>query len=246
MHLPVFQLINYILILIVLIFFIRLMWDVFFDNTYQPAEWKYALKQGKIPKILKKMEQHFPDKVRFFNWWFQVDRLRREKIPGDFAEVGVYQGESAKILHHLDSDRIFHLFDTFSGFPSKDLVGETGAAATYTSKNFADTSVHKVLDYIRGNDNIKVYPGYFPDTSNPIVDSRFALVNLDVDLYLPTKAALDFFYPRLSPGGVILIHDYNHQWQGVINAVNALMEKIPESLVLIPDQDGTVMIIRDK
>ena len=90
-----------------------------------------------------------------------------------------------------------------------------------------------------------VKEGYFPDTAinfhHPV-----ALVNIDADLYLPTRAALDFFYPKLSPGGVIMVHDYNFMWSGVIKAVNEFVMTIPENLVILPDQDGTAMIVRNK
>ena len=246
MDFPVFQVINYTLILIVFILLIRYIWGVFFDDNYQPAEWKFAMDRGHISKKLKRLERQYPDKVRFFNWWFQVGRLKQDNVPGDFAEVGVYKGDSARVIHHCDPGRHFHLFDTFTGFPMRDLATETGPAATYTPENFSDTAINKVLQHIGGNENVRIYPGYFPDTAGIVVDFRFALVNLDADLYNPTRAALDFFYPRLSPGGMILIHDYNHQWPGIVKAVDEFLMLIPETLVRIPDMDGTVMIIRNK
>ena len=88
--------------------------------------------------------------------------------------------------------------------------------------------------------------GYFPDTVKGLEEKRFALVNLDADLYNPTKAALEFFYLRLSPGGVIFIHDYNIKWPGIIQAVDEFVRNIPETLVLAPDSEGTVMIIKNK
>jgi len=246
MDFPVFQIINYSLIVIVLVIFIRYMWGIFFDGDYQPVEWKDAIGRGLVSKKLQWLEKRYPDKVRFFNWWFQVGRLRRWGVAGDFAEVGVYKGESARILHHCDPVRTFHLFDTFTGFQMRDLRTETGPAATYTPENFSDTEVNKVLQHIGGNENIKIYPGYFPETANAVSDCRFALVNLDADLYNPTRAGLEFFYPRLSPGGGILIHDYTHQWPGVMKAVDDFLTLIPESLVVLPDMDGTAMIIRNK
>ena len=53
-----------------------------------------------------------------------------------------------------------------------------------------------------GNLNLILHPGYFPDTAEKVSNEKFALVNLDADLYQPTKAALEFFYPRLSPGAL--------------------------------------------
>jgi O-methyltransferase len=191
------------------------------------------------------MKRSYPDKVRFFSWWFQVERLKRERVPGVFVELGVYKGDSARVIHHLDPARPLHLFDTFSGFTGQDLQMETGEAATYTPDNFADTSVEMVLKKIGGNDNIIIHQGYFPASAGDF-HGRVALVNMDADLYNPTKAGLEFFYPLLSPGGVILVHDYNYRWPGILKAVDDFIRTIPENMVILPDISGTAMIIRNK
>lgn len=245
MNITVFQLINYSLILILLILFIRYLWIVFVVRDHLPAQWQDAVKNKRISSRLRTLERGYPDKVRFFTWWFQVDRLTREDVPGVFAELGVYRGESAAILHRMAPDRPFHLFDTFTGFPAGDLQGETGEAASYTPNHFADTSVSRVLKKIDGNHHIIVHQGCFPASAKDF-RGQVALVNMDADLYNPTKAGLEYFYPKLSPGGVIIVHDYNYKWPGVMKAVNEFMKTIPESLVLLPDRDGTVMIIRNK
>ncbi len=246
MKITVFQVLNYSLILFAAVLFIRYIWDLIFNPDYQPAAWKEAKNKGKLAGILLRIEKNYRDKVRFFNFWFQVERLRKEQVPGAFAELGVYQGESARALHHMDPDRRFYLFDTFEGFKDQDLAFEKGEAASYTPGSFADTNINKVLSTIGGNRNILIQPGYFPQSALKLVQERFALVNIDADLYNPTKAGLEFFYPRLSPGGVILVHDYNYKWEGVLKAVDDFCKTIPEAMVIIPDREGTVMIIRSK
>ncbi|MBU2649381.1 MAG: TylF/MycF family methyltransferase, partial [Bacteroidetes bacterium] len=59
-------------------------------------------------------------------------------------------------------------------------------------------------------------------------------------------AGLEFFYPRLVPGGVILVHDYNSKWEGAMKAVNEFASNIPETLVHVPDSDNTIMIIKNR
>lgn len=54
---------------------------------------------------------------------------------------------------------------------------------------------------------VQIRKGFFPETAKNI-DEQFAFVNLDFDLYAPTLAGLEFFWPRMSNGGVILVHDY--------------------------------------
>jgi O-methyltransferase len=263
-----FQIVSAILVLVVLILLVRYAWGIFFDRNYFPVEWEHARKRGLISKDLIRLERSYPDKVRFFNWWFQVERLKRDGVPGDFAELGVYKGESAKIIHLMDPDRRFHLYDTFEGFNEEDLKHETGEAATYTSKNFADTSLDAVKRYLGDSGRFVYHVGRFGqsavsgqrsavssqrsagngfDTADcrlPTADCRLALVNLDADLYNPTKAGLEYFYPLLSPGGVIIIHDYNYKWPGIKKAVDDFVKNIPEPLVMVPDMDGSVMIVK--
>jgi O-methyltransferase len=266
----VFLIISIALVALVVVLLARYAWGIFFDTNYRPVEWENARREGRISKELLKLEKNYPDKVRFFNWWFQIERLKRDGVPGDFAELGVYKGESARIIHRMDPSRKFHLFDTFEGFREEDLKGETGEASSYTTRNFADTTLELARRTIGGNENVVFHPGRFPasvsgqqsavsghDISDnfilvtgdrePRTANRgpvYSLVNLDADLYQPTKVALEYFYPNLSPGGVILIHDYNYKWPGIKKAADEFVAAIPENLVSVPDMEGTVMIVK--
>ena len=86
--------------------------------------------------------------------------------------------------------------------------------------------------------------GYFPETIPP-QPLAFALVSLDADLYQPTYNGLEYFYPRLSPGGAIVIHDYHSErFSGVCQAVNAYC--YPRQLTPVPlaDLHGSVVLIK--
>jgi len=220
---------------------------MFFGENYEPPAWEHARKEGKLSRELLKAARNYPDKIRLYNFWLQIQRINKDGVQGDFAELGVYKGDSARLIHLMDPDRTFHLFDTFEGFTGKDLQPETGKAATYSTNDFADTSPNKVLKNIGGNsDKLKIHAGYFPQSTEGLVETTYALVNMDADLYNPTKAGLDYFYPRLSPGGVIFIHDYNDKWEGLQKAVDGFAATIPEKLILVPDLDSTVMIVKNK
>jgi O-methyltransferase len=99
-----------------------------------------------------------------------------------------------------------------------------------------------------GEDSVVYVKGYFPETvSADISQRRYAIVHLDCDLYGPMKAGLEFFYDRLSPGGIIIIHDYaNPCWKGVKQAVDEFQATIPEGVVVIPDKSGTAIIRKSR
>ncbi len=239
-----FQIVQIILLAILAVYVVYYIYTLLFDKSYQPRLWKQHVKDKKISKELQAAERKYKDKSRFFNFWFQAERLK--DIPGSFAELGVYKGDSAYVLHLMDPAREFHLFDTFEGFTEKDLANETGKAATYTKHDFADTSIDRVKERLRPEKFI-FHQGYFPETTRELDgDAHFALVNMDADLYNPTKAGLEFFYPRLIPGGVLIIHDYNPDWPGIMKAVNEFAANIPEPIIQLTDQDSSVMLIKMK
>ena len=75
---------------------------------------------------------------------------------------------------------------------------------------------------------------------------QYALVNIDADLYNPIKAGLEYFYSRLSPGGVLIVHDYNPDWEGAMKAVDEFTAGIPETPVPLPDMNTSIMIVKNK
>jgi O-methyltransferase len=148
------------------------------------------------------------------------------KIAGDIAEVGVYRGGSAKVICMAKGDRNLHLFDTFKGIPEPgkpdDLI-QTGAA-----ENISD--VGSVKTYLAGFSNVHLYEGMFPDTAGPIEKTRFSLVHLDVGLFESAYDSLEFFYPRVNRGGVIISHDYSYQ-SGVKRAFDEFFVDKPEIIL---------------
>jgi O-methyltransferase len=167
-------------------------------------------------------------------------------IEGSFAELGVYKGETARLIHHYAPERRLRLFDTFSGFDARDLSEEqaqTGQAVT--DGVFEDTSLETVQAYVSPrSDAIIFHKGLFPETCDEaVLAERFAFVHLDADLYQPILAGLEIFYPRLSPGGVLVIHDYN-AWEGARRAVDEYFADKPEVPVAMPDKSGSAVVIK--
>jgi O-methyltransferase len=177
-----------------------------------------------------------PDDVRYASLALAIDRLEKEKIDGSFAELGVYRGHTSKFIHQQAPHRRLYLFDTFEGFPSEieEANGDT---------RFRDTSQEFVARYIGNLDNVFFQPGFFPRTTNGLEDEQFALVMLDCDLYQPAMDGLQFFYPRLVPGGYFFLHDFNspESDHAISRAASEFLADKPEPLIEIPDHWGSAV-----
>ena len=163
------------------------------------------------------------DLPRLYLLLLNIARVMREKVPGDLAEIGVYQGNTARILAEAarSSGRHLYLFDTFEGFHSQDLRGPD---RTGVPGHFGDTSLETVKAFV-GTHGVEYIVGRFPEslTQRPI-PQQFSIVHLDCDLHDPMLAGLTFFYPRLSPGGLLILHDYSSgHWSGGCQAIDAFM-----------------------
>jgi len=123
-------------------------------------------------------------------------------IPGDMAELGVFAGGSAKIISQACPSKKLHLFDTFEGLPQDD-VWDIG----HKKGEFA-CAISDVQIYLDGQ-NVEFHPGFFPDTTQGLNHS-YSFVHLDADLYESTKAGIEYFWPRLEEGGILMLDDYNN------------------------------------
>lgn len=128
------------------------------------------------------------------------------KPPFDTAEVGVFKGGTSKfILHFSPPGTTHYAFDTFEGHCNIDLKG---LDRDHKQGDFNKTAFTEVVDYLSIYENLIIAEGRFQERANIIYNEKFGFVHLDVDIYEPTKYALEFFKSRLIPGGVIIIDDY--------------------------------------
>ena len=181
--------------------------------TYFSTKFQYTLlsfyKEKKVADLMKSIKNEV-----FFEWppyeaymIYSITRSQQE-LDGDMAEVGVYQGGSAKIICDVKRNRKLFLFDTFKGLPELSDIDTLFGKKHWKKNQFNDTSLEAVKDYLSSYENVQIIKGEFPKTADSIGDSKFSFVHLDVDLYRSTIECLKFFYPRLVKGGIILVHDY--------------------------------------
>ncbi len=180
-----------------------------------------------------------PDVDRFLDampWSITSDYVRQgtaqllcadiveRKVPGAIGELGVFRGDFAYLLSGYLPDRPIHLFDTFEGFDSRDVA--------------ADARENLVDDFID-------FSGTDPQSAAGAEDVTFALVSIDADLYAPVLDGLSWFYERLSPGGYILVHDFNNRaFGGAKKATREFQERSGATVVPIPDWGGTAVVAR--
>ncbi len=176
--------------------------------------------------------------------------VSRHGIEGDIVECGVWRGGSMQavartLLEHGDDQRHLYLFDTFEGMPPPgefDVRHDGSPARDLLARDEArQSTVWAVagLDDVKGAMAAVGYPaerihyvkGRVEETTPGQAPARIAILRLDTDWYESTRHELEHLYPRLVPGGVLLIDDYGH-WAGSRKAVDEWLEQTGEPLLL--------------
>lgn len=181
---------------------------------------------------------------RLFGLIEGVRYISQHNIPGDIVECGVWRGGSmlaaALLLRSLnDTKRNLYLFDTFEGMPrpTEEDVHHTGASASESFQRLQtgeDSSAEcaATLDEVKstmalsGYDSTRIHyiQGKVENTIPDQAPSQIGLLRLDTDWYASTKHELEHLYPRLAPGGILIIDDYG-DWQGARKAVDEYIAK---------------------
>lgn len=155
-------------------------------------------------------------------------------IEGDVVECGVWKGGNIILARALSPHRICWAYDTFTGMTAPDDVDGAWAKQKFgirsqpghkSNKSYIDGKWLAIpVEYVKNNmrafdvfdeSKIRFVQGPVEKTlrDDKNLPEKISLLRLDTDWYASTKIELDVLYPRLAPGGLLIIDDYGH-WQG--------------------------------
>jgi hypothetical protein len=165
-------------------------------------------------------------------------------VEGDVAECGVFRGGTlvpmALYLKQHGINKHVWGFDSFEGFDQSVSVDLALGGEEIRDKRLGglnETSYEYVSQKVARfglQSNVTLVQGYFEDSLPRPGDRRMSFVHLDCDLYQSYKTCLEFFYPRLAPGAIVLLDEYNDPpWPGCNKAVDEFLAAKPERLVEI-------------
>jgi O-methyltransferase len=211
---------------------------------------------------VKSFTQTSPERI--FALCQAVRYITKHQVPGAIVECGVWRGGSMMaVAHTLISlqmqNRELYLFDTFEGMTEPGqrdtaITGESASELLSISQKSDQASIwcyaplEDVKQAVYGvgyqSEQIHFVKGKVEDTIPEYAPSHIALLRLDTDWYESTRHELIHLFPRIAPGGVIIIDDYGH-WQGARQAIDEYFEDHNIQILLNRiDYTGRIGIVR--
>ncbi len=161
-----------------------------------------------------------------------------DKVPGDTAECGVYLGASSYLICSFIAQsalpKSHHMFNSFEGLSAPAADDSSHWRERDLQVDFGETARR-----LSRFENVHYYKGWIPDRFAEVVGRRFSFLHIDVDLYEPTRDSVAFFYPRMTPGGIIVCDDYGFaSCPGATKAMDEYLQDKPEKMVMLSDGGG--------
>jgi O-methyltransferase len=160
-------------------------------------------------------------------------------VAGDTAECGTWRGGSSWLICKGLSGlgKTHHAFDSFEG------VSQPGPrdGAHFRKGDLAESEA-ALRARLAEFPDVRTYKGWIPSRFPDVADRRFCFVHVDVDLHQPTRDSIEFFYPRLTRGGVLLMDDYGFFiCPGAREAADDFFKDKPEPVLELPTGQGLVL-----
>jgi O-methyltransferase len=203
------------------------------QGEYSPiySPWKG---DNDFAKLVDTVTAHTTTRPR--NLWLLYSLVKQTLgLGGEIWEVGVYKGGGARVMERAQTEAdpsvapLLRLFDTFEGVsgsnPEHDYLRDGPAY------DGSEADVRHVLE----GDKFSIHKGAVPETFKSLENVSISFLHLDVDLFTPTLATLEFAAPRMKKSGVILVETYGYATHlGVREAVDAFCTSANRHVTVLP------------
>lgn len=168
-------------------------------------------------------------------------------VPGDFIELGCYEGDTSLLLAELlqnrggsevsyapESQKELWIYDSFEGLPAKTAEDESVAGKDFQEGVLFVTKREVKQRFLRANLKVPhIKKAWFADLTDEDLPKQISFAFLDGDLYQSIKDSFKAIDDKMSPESVIIVHDYNNpELPGVTKAVDEWLSRTKHKLVI--------------
>ncbi|MCH9704284.1 MAG: TylF/MycF family methyltransferase [Chlamydiae bacterium] len=167
-------------------------------------------------------------------------------LNGDFVECGTNTGIVAlSICNFLDFNSIsknFYLFDTFEGIPEHQVSESEKGHVEWANEHFYEDCYETTTQNFSPFPNVHLVKGIIPQTLNTENIEKVAFLHIDMNIAYPEKCALEFFWDKISPGGLIIFDDYGFNgYEEQMDVHDAFAKSKGTSILLLPTGQGLLI-----
>ena len=243
MDMSVMGFVNLVIVNVMIWVGLSYFWSFWTHKLFKPWLWLEQKKRGLIAKSVERRERRYRDRARYYSIFFAMEQVERGEVAGSFVMAGVEDSDLVGLLRGQCPEREMWVMGPMAAteveVEHENCQGEV--TSERASIDFApEAEVRRILP--EGEKN-HVLVGKVGERVGEL-EGGVALALIDCVEYEVVLASLRKIYPLMSAGGIMIVHSYNHSWEGVRRAVDQFVAGIPEGVLPLPDMYGSVGMVR--
>lgn len=146
----------------------------------------------------------------------KLEYILDSQLEGDIVEMGCYVGTTSlfirRVMNERHTDKAFHVYDSFAGLPEKVAHDSSAAGDQFKAGELLAKKSQFVTNFKKANLRLPVvHKGWFHELAAEDVPNKIAFAFLDGDYYESIHDSLKLVWPKLVPGAVVIIDDYQNE-----------------------------------
>lgn len=150
--------------------------------------------------------------------WRELEKVLQQDVDGHVVELGCYAGTTSLFMRRLldqhaqSARREFHVYDSFAGLPAKQQQDQSAAGTDFAAGKLAVSKQQFIKNFQAASLQLPaIHKCWFDDITASDIPARLAFAFLDGDFYGSILTSLKLVWPRMQPGGAVLIDDYKRE-----------------------------------
>lgn len=210
------------------------------DKRFKDA-YRYGMFSGHMIGGQASVDLHIEWRVAVCCWAAQ----HGTRLPGDFVECGVNTGilslAVCKYVGFNDLDKSFYLFDTFAGIPEAQMSEDERTDRLISNTKYPDC-------YAQAQSNFEPFArahlvrGAVPDSLAMVKIDRVAYLSIDMNIAYPERKAIEYFWPKLSAGAMVVLDDYGWtRYEAQKQTMDEFAKSVGVEILTLPTGQGLLV-----
>ena len=216
-------------------------WSTWNYRVFKPWMWLEQKKRKQLPRVVENLERSVEDKNRFYAHWTALEQVDANGVEGAVVVCGCEDSVVGQLASSHDPERRLYIIDQFEA--RKVTITRENCQGEVSTQEIAIGAVpEEEMRKLTGD--AVLLRGKLSERVDEISES-VAMVSIDSVEYDELEVVLPKMYGKLSPGGIMIVHDYNHNWESVKTAVDRFEAGIVENFLSIADMYGSVIMVKN-
>lgn len=237
--------INIIIVNIIVLLALSYFWSGWNFRVFKPWLWLEARKRKQLNGDIEAAERRAQDKNRFYAHWFALEQIDANHVPGMVLIAGSEDADTVILVNRHSPDRSLTVIDLFADRDVEIVRENCQGEVSRQQIHIKGINLDSLKASIGNATNVSFVKGHLADEVKNL-SSSIAFASIDTVDYDELSSTLSAVYPLLSEGGIIIVHDYNHNWDTVRQAVDHFEASVAERFLWLPDMYGSAVLVKNK